>query len=287
MEPISSNLSLHTRAIITVCKTLNIPYSFVHKDGICLKVTIGKPYFFIHHHPAFDSVDISKICKDKDLSYSILTADCDPEFIPMWRAYLDPDVKDEHKMWVKFKNMDEIITDIEKYFKYPVIVKPNKGSLGLNVKKCENGEEIKSALGVIFEKTPDYDYLSVVQEFLDVASEYRVIVFRKKILLAYKKDISNATFEGNLSPLHWSNSKAVIVTDVNLIASFQPIVDYVFEKLSANYLAFDIALDKVGKLWLIELNSSPGFSHFATDNGEDLIENIYEYIFSELLRIKT
>jgi glutathione synthase/RimK-type ligase-like ATP-grasp enzyme len=65
---------------------------------------------------------------------------------------------------------------------YPVVVKPNDGSLGSLVVKAHRPEEILSASERIFEKY----HVALVQEFLS-GNDYRIVVLGDEIISAYQR----------------------------------------------------------------------------------------------------
>ena len=68
------------------------------------------------------------------------------------------------------------------------------------------------------------DYIALVQSCIDIKSEYRVIYLNKKLMFAYKKNNENATFTGNISPLHFEGAYAKIVENKNLLNAFDEFV---------------------------------------------------------------
>jgi glutathione synthase/RimK-type ligase-like ATP-grasp enzyme len=50
----------------------------------------------------------------------------------------------------------------------------------------------------------------------------------------------------------------------------------IFKEISVNYGGLDIALDKNGNYWLIEINSSSGFDIFIRDNSEAVIVEMFK-----------
>jgi len=267
------------QAIIEACKKLNITYTLSHKDNILLTVYLGKPLYFIQAHTPFDREDIARICKDKDLSYTLLKDICT---IPKWKSYLDPAVTKEYKDFIREKSVQEIVESISEWNK-PIILKKNQGSKGVNVFLCETTEQIANAFNSIFDQnSKHYDYVGLVQEYIQPEAEYRVIAYKGKALLAYKKDISNARFTGNLSPLHWDGAKAVHITAQNLLKQFESYIAPIFEKLPIVYIGFDLIKKVNGPFYLIEMNKSPGVDIFVRDNGLDPITQMYVEIFKDL-----
>src|SRR5690606_31402181 len=111
-----------------------------------------------------------------------------------------------------------IIDEVKLNFAFPLIIKMNSGSVGKNVYLCQNELDLKKAVEKIFNHfDKDHDYLLLAQEYVRIAKEYRVIVRKGRVALAYLKDNSSATFSGNLSPLHWENGTAVLIESQSLL----------------------------------------------------------------------
>ena len=107
---------------------------------------------------------------------------------------------------------------------------------------------------------------------------FRSVFFNQKLVLLYEKDKSEAKFAGNLSPLHWEGAKAKHITDLELISEIENFVRPVFEEVMINYAGFDIAIDRNGEYWLIEINSSPNFEIFVRDNHRRIAVEMFKDI---------
>ena len=101
---------------------------------------------------------------------------------------------------------------------------------------------------------------------LDIKFEYRVLAVNGQIELMYLKDNSQGKFVGNLSHLHWENSKAKKVTDLSLPAKIHKFIEPIFKTLGSFWCGLDVLIDQNEKIWLIELNTSPGFSYYLESN---------------------
>ena len=101
--------------------------------------------------------------------------------------------------------------------------------------------------------------------------------------MIYEKDISEAIFSGNISPLHFENSKAVIVNSPELTERIQTFISPLFKAFPITYSGLDIAIDEQDKLFLIEANKSPAFNILERDNGIEPIVNLYTHILKDLL----
>jgi glutathione synthase/RimK-type ligase-like ATP-grasp enzyme len=164
----------------------------------------------------------------------------------------------------------------------PVVIKPHSRSKGQNVTLCTEGRHIFDAVEKIFDHHSEYyDYVALAEEYIAPDREFRVVIFNREIVLMYEKDVREATFVGNLSPLHWQGAKAVVVTDKEIIGKMSDFIAPIFNELDINYAGLDVILGRDGKFYLIEVNTLIGFSHFVKDNGDAPIIDLYENILAK------
>lgn len=278
MTPVSH---VNTRCLRAACDALGIPYTVHDAYGNFVSVDLGKPYFFVNAATPFNSSAVDKICKDKEFSWKLLNESVS---MPKTKGYFDPHpASDEYAGYVKEGSNEQVADDIITEFTLPVIVKMNSGQKGMNVFLCEDRQQILTALTSIFDHaSPSHDYVALAQEYIKPKKEYRVIVFRKEIVLVYEKDISGATFIGNLSPLHHENAKAVYINDPHLIAQMQSAIAPLFTKLDLEFGGIDLILDANDQFQIIELNTHPGFTYFVKDNEEEVLVEMYTKILQEM-----
>ena len=275
---------LSQKAVLLAGANLGLDCEILHPDAITVRVAInGRYYYFTHWIKPFNTVDTVRLLKDKDLTYSLLANHIK---IPDWEPFLDPHVDDFYPISPNsnnYKSVHDIAKRIEDVFGYPHIIKPNKGSTGKNVSKVTNMTELLASLNTVFEHgSQNYDYIAIAQEFIDIAHEYRILTFRGDILMMYEKDISNATYIGNLSPLHWENSKAVMINDITLQNKILEFIKPTWREIDIQFAGYDIAIDKGGDMRLIEINSNPGLKHLIDDNGIEPVVKMYEKIFTKI-----
>lgn len=266
---------VNIRCCAKACDELDLPYQYHDKNGNFLAVERGgETLFFVNTVTPFNNQVIGKICHDKEFTYRLLK---DVVNMPKTIGYLYPDCEERYQKYVIQHSNKEIADNIEKNFAIPLIVKKNSGARGANVFSCESKDEILAALKEIFNKDSHlFDYIALAQEKINFKKEFRIVVFQQEIELVYEKDISGATFNGNLSPLHYEDSRAVIIRDQDLIERIRKFIEPVFAKLDIVFAGFDIMLDQNNKLWLIEINTNLGFEYFARDNGEELLIDLYK-----------
>lgn len=276
-------MSVHTKCLVEACKRLGVPHSFVDGDENFLQVNLSQRYYFPGASTPFNDGATSKICRDKEFSYKLLHGAIN---MPKSMGFVDPEGPEGYRGYARVNSSEGIVENICAEFSLPVIVKRNSGSQGQHVFLCKTREEVKAAVQVVFEKDEEnmkgYDHVVLAQEYVTGKKEYRAVIFEGQVLLLYEKDVSDATFTGNLSPLHWENSKAVHVTDPATIDRIQAFTAPIYPLLDLRYGGLDIIEDENGKLSLVELNSRPGFGRFAKDNGSEPLVQMYVKILKAL-----
>ncbi|MBH8565386.1 alpha-L-glutamate ligase [Nostoc sp. CENA67] len=270
------------RLVIEACKELDIYFEIIHPTQNLLRLIIGDKYFYFYNSctPFITDSSIGKLFKDKEYTYFLLKNTIN---VPKTKGFLSPFSEARFKKYLLFEDITSILQAIQKDFIMPLIIKRNSGSGGTNVFLCHNEEEIELSLKQIFDmNSKDYDYIALAQEYIDIAHEYRAIIFHNELLLLYEKSKAEAKFVGNLSPLHWEGAKAVHITDQNVIYAIENFIKPIFKEIPVTYGGFDIAQDKNGKYWLIEINSCPKFDIFIRDNNEAIILEILKTMLKKL-----
>jgi glutathione synthase/RimK-type ligase-like ATP-grasp enzyme len=267
--------------LISACKKSSIAYEILHPNQNVVKVILGdREYYFTNYSTPLTPQSVAEIFKDKQYFYQIFQ---DVVKMPRTISFISPYCDEKYLEYLEFPSIDKIIAEIERNFALPVIIKRNRGSGGNNVFKCVNLPEICKALDHIFNvNSKNYDYVALVQEPIHIVKEYRSVCLNQEQIVLYEKDISQAEFTGNLSPLHWEGAIAKQVNDAQVIQAIDQFIQPIFQKMAIAYVGLDIALDDQGNYWLIEANSHPNFDIFIRDNGEEEIVQLFQKILEYL-----
>ncbi len=265
------------KMLLEACKKLSITYEILHPNQNLVKVKLSdREYYFTNFSTPLIPQSIAEIFKDKQYFYQVFR---DVVKMPRTLSFISPYCDQKYKEYLQYSTIDEIIAEIENSFELPVIVKRNRGSGGNNVFKCFDLFQIRNALDVIFNvNSKNYDYVALVQEPINIIKEYRSVCLNQEQIVVYDKDISQAAFTGNLSPLHWEGAIAKQISREETISAINEFIQPIFQKMSITYVGLDIALDDQHNYWLIEANSHPNFDIFIRDNGEDAIVGLFEKI---------
>ncbi len=271
------------------CDQLDLKYISVDESGVFLEIFFsgGRSRLFIANNLGLNSEVVEKICRDKSYSHALLG-----EYIrmPQTDTYIDPDPPDIYASFKAFDSTDVVVEDIIKkcgeksLSEFPLLLKPNSGSMGINAFKCKSDSDVARAVNTIFDKNSyKYDHVLLVQEYIKIQKEYRVLVYNHTIQFVYQKDNTqtSAEFIGNISPLHYANAKAVLVADAAFILQLQEFIAPIFDCMDLQYAGLDIAVDQVGKMYLLEINSKPGFSYFVKDVGEAEVITLFRKILTD------
>ncbi|NMF59026.1 ATP-grasp domain-containing protein [Pseudanabaena yagii] len=269
------------RMLIQACQKSSIDYEILHPNQNVVKVKFGdREYYFTNYSTPLTPQSVAEIFKDKQYFYQIFQ---DVVKMPRTISFISPYCDEKYLEYLEFPSIDKIIAEIEKNFALPVIIKRNRGSGGNNVFKCENLPKIRKALDHIFNvNSKNYDYVALVQEPINIVKEYRSVCLNQEQIVLYEKDISQALFTGNLSPLHWEGAIAKQVNDAQVIQAIKQFIKPIFQKMAIAYVGLDVALDDQGNYWLIEANSHPNFDIFIRDNGEEAIVQLFQKVLEYL-----
>ena len=261
------------------CQNKQISFKSIGESGVFLSVEINdKNYHFIANSIPLNNSIVAKISKDKGHSYDLLNEVLN---MPKTCTFLDPYAQEPIQSFAKQKSREEIAAVIQTQMNYPVILKKNSGSQGMNVFKFENKNDVLKALETIFNQaSKEYDYVALAQEYLEIENEYRVTVLNNKIELIYVKDNSDATFNGNLSPLHWDGAIAKLVDDTVLLDRIKKFIQPIFSTLDLEYGGLDIVVDSDGVMWLLEANTNPAYNHLVEHTNQDVLVELYEKILT-------
>ncbi|MEH1939339.1 MAG: YheC/YheD family protein [Nostoc sp.] len=266
--------------LLKACENLNISYEILHPSENLIKIKLNsKQHYFCNYSTPLLNQAVAHLLKDKEYTYHVLNKKVK---LPRTVGFLSPYCDTKYKIYLKFSTIQDIVLEIKENFETPVIIKRNSGASGHNVFLCENIDEIGTALKEIFKINNKYDYVALAQEFIQIKSEYRAVFLNKELVLLYEKDISDAKFVGNLSPLHWDGAKAKYINDPQILSEIANFAQPVFEELDLDYGGFDIVLDRDNQYWLIEINSHPNFGIFIRDNGEEHVLKIFEKMLVSL-----
>jgi glutathione synthase/RimK-type ligase-like ATP-grasp enzyme len=254
-----SKALLNTRCVAQACENLGIPYVIHDEYGNFIEVQTPEKMFFVNFTTPWNDTGSSKLCADKEFTYRLLAPHIN---MPTTKAFFDPHFSQKKYALYKIQSdLQQIIADIESQFKFPLIIKMNSGSKKRNVFLCDNTKKVQKALRSIYnKKSPLYDYIAVAQTYIDIREEYRVVIFRGQILIAYTKH----------------NPIVDIVKNPQLLQKITDFITPIFTHTQVQFAGLDIAIDSSSIMFFIEMNSCPGFDSLARHHGENIVVKLYE-----------
>ncbi len=208
----------------------------------------------------FNQKDAIEVCDDKMLTYISLAKNAIrmPKTLPGLLCFT--------------KNAPislESINEIEKTFKYPLVIKESYGSLGKGVYLINNREELISKL----EEIKCVPHL--IQEYIETSKgkDIRVIVVGGKAIGAMMRK-SDSDFRSNIGA---GGSGTKVTLDEDMIA----ISEKIAQTLGLDYCGIDLLLDKDGYT-VCEVNSNAFFKTFEKATNINVASQYVDYILSKL-----
>ncbi len=242
------------RILRAALEEMDLPYSSI--DGFFDALIVGG-HSFVRASTPFNAESLGALCRDKDAVYRLLG---EKILQPRTKSFLDP--AGRYPEVVREKTIGAMIAAASDFL-YPRIVKMNQGERGINVFIVQNDEESKAAFEMIFDKSSkNYDFIALVQEYIDPKREFRAVIASKKVALAYDRE-----------------SKEIV--SGKLYSDIQGICAEALTLLPLSWGSIDILESKDGKLFFLEANTRPGFDGFVSVHGEALVKEFYKSALKE------
>lgn len=267
-------MEVHIKCLTQACDNQQIKYESLDDENNFIKVAIGKGLLFQQNRTPFNTEAIAAICKDKEHTYQLLHKHV---AMPKTIGFLDFNTHDHFQKYVSHPTQDAIIHKIEQTFNYPVIIKRNRGALGVNVFLCHDKTSVESALGSIFNRMScNYDYIALAQEYIRPEQEFRAVFFRGELLLCYQRLSENKEFGAR----YWDTNKgrALHIDDPQELSALTQFSQHALALPGLNYVGLDIIKNQQGEYRLLEMNSGPKYNHYIQSYGEGGIIKLFEKI---------
>lgn len=262
-------------SLVQACKADGLPYRFIDKNQNCL--LIKDNHFFQLNRTPFNSESMAALSRDKGHQYELLK---DLVNMPKTMAFLDFTVGEEYQHYVTHHSLVEIITAIEANFSYPVVIKKNRGALGVHVFLCRNRDEVSTAINTVFDRnSPEYDYMVLAQQYIKTKLEMRVIFFDGQPVLSYERYFSKVEFGAR----YWEtdDGKAIAVEDSQLVDKAAEIFKPAVTLPNLRFVGLDIIIDEQDNYHLIELNSGPKVKNYVQSHGDKAVVKMYRNILKK------
>ena len=265
-------METHIKCLTQACDKQKIKYQILDDEKNVIKVALGEGLLFQQNRTPFNTEVIASICKDKGHTYQLLHQQI---AMPKTIGFLDFNTHDHFQKYVNYPSQEAIINAIENVFSYPLVVKRNRGALGVNVFLCRDRSAVKTALDEIFNRNScSYDYIALAQEYIQPKQEFRAVFFRGELLLCYQRVSENTDF----GVRYWDTDKghARHIDDPKELARLTEFIQPALTLPGLNYAGFDIIKNTQGKYHLLEMNSGPKYNHYIQSYGESGIVALFE-----------
>ena len=299
--------------IIEICNENNIKYKLISKDWIFMlekddKIRFITGYKFDVNHQA-----MSLVLDDKyalyDALHNLNIPVCDYKIIYN---------KNNNNDYAKDCNNYEVVYDYFRDNNNHIVIKVNDKSCGYDVYEVKSIDEINNILDKLFLS----NYSVSISPFYNIKTEYRIIVFDKKIVLSYAKkrpiisgdgihsikelliEFNNYYFKDRLNDdkyLRVLNKDEVYeydwrfnlsrganfyyIKDEVIKEKLYDIVNKILEKLDIKMASIDI-VEVNGKFMVLEINSGIMMDNFIMldSNGKCIAKDLYTKAIFEMFK---
>ncbi len=265
-------------SLVQACQLNGLPYRFVDKNQNCLIIK-DQHHFQLNRTP-FNSESMAALCKDKEHQYNLLKSQLK---MPKTMGFLDYTVRGEYQQYLDYDSLPAIIEAIESNFSYPLVIKKNRGALGIHVFLCHDREEVTTAINTVFDRdSSEYDYVVLAQQYIKTKLEVRVIFFDGQPVLSYERDFGDVKFGAR----YWENhdGRAIAIGmgdgDEKLVKKAAEVFRPALTLPGLRFVALDIIIDENDEFHLIELNSGPKVNHFIQSHGDKAVVEMYRKILN-------
>ena len=191
-------------------------------------------------------------------------------------------------------NSEKVFKDIS-FLDFPIIIKPSRQGSSIGIQVCKKKEDLKNCLESAFE----YDDRLVIEKLIDLEKEVNIACFLSKGELIFSKteepisksDFLNFNEKYQSSLLGMESMKRIsparISEDVEII--IKNIVSKLYFELDMfGIVRFDFMIDKVGNLYLNEVNTIPGsMANYLFGENYPYTKLIEDMISNALIRFQT
>ncbi|WP_407356419.1 RimK family alpha-L-glutamate ligase [Methanolobus sp. WCC5] len=175
----------------------------------------------------------------------------------------------------KYPIDDELV---EKYLKFPLVVKTLSGSMGKGVFLCESKSQFNDLMGLIHVTNPKLNI--ILQEFIETSrgKDLRVFVVGGRPIACIERSSSDNNFKANFS-------RGGQVTELAMTPEIKWLATETAKLFGLEIAGIDLLFD--GRHFKVcEANSSPGFKGIESCCDIDVADEIYNFIKIRLGRFE-
>lgn len=175
----------------------------------------------------------------------------------------------------KFNSLEDLKKCKE--LRFPIIEKPDQGTMGIGVKKLNSFDEIESV-----------SRLNVYQNFIPNNADYRVVCLGGKVLGIMKRIAKDGDFRNNVA----QGGSIIEIKDTDIVKKLSNIALQVSSIFNLNLCGVDIIFDEKEKKYkFLEVNSLvvwKGFSQITGINvGNEIIKHCIDLYNRKNVKIKS
>jgi dihydrofolate synthase/folylpolyglutamate synthase len=243
------------------------------EDGNLLVVRgLKRPTYFLRNKHPFNDYVTAILAEDKAYQYELFTDAGLP--LPLSLKVFNPLADERFNRYRTHTSVDDVVSEVEDRFDYPVVVKRNRGSMAQGVYLERNHETLRTRLSQLFESSGLLQNVTLIQAYV-LGPEYRAVVGDGRLLLAYEKQGPiDEEITDDLNPLHHQGGRAVRVDDSNLLKALREIAESLYEVLPLGFCAIDLIAGE-GGLVILEVNPNPVCYFYNSEYGREDFVRIY------------
>ena len=152
--------------------------------------------------------------------------------------------------------------------KYPLILKTLRGSKGVGVLFIESRTSLDSTCQLLWKINPDTALL--LQSYIKADFDVRVHVLGDIILATMRRDVAEGDFRSNYS--QGAKVKSYKLSEDEKIMCLKAA-----KAVGGTWTGVDFIKDKKDKVYILEINSSPGTEGVEKATKDNITKNILEY----------
>jgi len=282
-------MSIYQTLYSKIAKEMDLDITFTEEWGTIGYVTTknGDHFFFYGADIGLNPSSLTEICNDKTVCSHILSRLGYPspqQMVYISSSYAEKSLKD-YNYTLQATTNDEITHFIAKN-NPPFIIKPNKGSQGRDVKKVNCSEDVLPTLDQFYQS----DELYLIQSFCP-GHEYRLVVLDGDTILAYQKKSKNSDSFYSTNNLS-QGAEALSIDEKHIASEYSDICKNISMNIGLRFFGIDLICSNIERFdknfTIIEINSKPGFKHYAAVNDEcyKKVEHVLKQCFVKMIEIK-
>lgn len=248
-------------------------------------ILIGQNDIFILRRPALSTMNAIQIASYIDnlkdvlnlkiynpLQFTQLTNDKYQSYL----VFKELKIRTPYTVYIPRVNItttDVRLLSIANKIGYPLIIKSLTGSLGNDVIKIFNAEQLKSISEMLYRKTGPF----IMQENVISDHDVRIFTIGENIIGAERRNIVGIDFRSNFS-------KGATIEAYEPNKEEKSYIDKMFNYITDKFgntlftIGFDFIKDADGKAYCLEINGSPGTKGISEVMGFNMAEKCVDYI---------